>query len=101
MKNANVSWLLNFRMRVRVNEKRSRMISGDEVEEFTFVICNALKYATRKATSRCNQLIIFNKRRHELRVYWFQHFFKLQFFRGLSRYHYKVKRDNRIQDIGN
>ena len=27
--------------------------------------------------------------------------FKLQVFRGLSRYHYKVKRDNRIQDIGN
>ena len=31
----------------RVYEKRStskcRMISGDEVEEFTFVICNALK----------------------------------------------------------
>ena len=26
-----------------VYEKRSRMISGDEVEEFTFVICNALK----------------------------------------------------------
>ena len=24
-------------------EKRSRMISGDKVEEFTFVICNALK----------------------------------------------------------
>ena len=26
-----------------VYEKRSRMISEDEVEEFTFVICNALK----------------------------------------------------------
>ena len=27
----------------RVYEKRSRMISGDEVEESTFMICNALK----------------------------------------------------------
>ena len=27
----------------RVYEKRGRMISGDEVEEFTFAICNALK----------------------------------------------------------
>ena len=35
---------LDFELQnVRVYEKRSRMISGNEVEEFAFVICNALK----------------------------------------------------------
>ena len=40
----------------RVYEKWSRMISGDEVEEFTFVICNALT-SVIKLTARwaaCN-----------------------------------------------
>ena len=35
---------LDFELQnARVYEKRSRMISGNEVEEFAFVICNALK----------------------------------------------------------
>ena len=35
---------LDFELQnARLYEKRSRMISGNEVEEFPFVICNTLK----------------------------------------------------------